>query len=157
VLALAACSNGAARPSTIDAGATGPAALEDLLEPVRAAHNLPSLAGAVFSSDNLLAIGAVGVRKLADSTAVTRTDLSHLGSDTKAMTATLIALYVADGTLRWDTTMAEAFPAEAASFAAAYRGVTLEQLLDHRGGAPADVPANIWSAMWLPGDPPTQR
>jgi CubicO group peptidase (beta-lactamase class C family) len=154
-LALASLSCAGGAPAVPDAAPLTPLAQE--LEVVRAAHGLPSLAGAVVTSDGLIALDAVGVRKLGDPTPVTRDDVWHLGSDTKAMTATLIALAVKDGTLRWDTTMAEAFPAEAASFAPAYRGVTVEMLLDHRGGAPAAVPSDIWSDMWKPGDPRAQR
>src|SRR5262249_46599439 len=116
-----------------------------------------SLAGAVSSGDATIAVGAVGVRKRGDPTPITRADRWHLGSDTKAMTATLIALSVGEGALRWETTMAEAFPQDAASFDPAYRAVSIEQLLRHMGGAPAAVPADIWAAMWQPGGPPAQR
>src|SRR5262245_25594305 len=62
-----------------------------LLAPVRDKHKLPALAAAVVSSKGLVAVGAVGLRKRGDDTAVTVDDQFHLGSDTKAMTATLIA------------------------------------------------------------------
>lgn len=130
-------------------------ALEDMLEPIRAANKLPALAAAVFDSNGLLAIGAVGVRKSGDATAVTRADKWHLGSDTKAMTATLLALYVSDKKLRWEQTLAESFPSEALD--AGYKAVTLEALLQHRGGAPASVPEAIWAEMWKSGDPMKQR
>ncbi|MBI2388213.1 MAG: beta-lactamase family protein [Deltaproteobacteria bacterium] len=165
-LALAACDD--ASPATtpaVDAG-VGPTdstppdaapavdALEELLEPIRAANALPALAAAVFSSDGLLAIGAVGARKLGDPTPVTRDDKWHLGSDTKAMTATLIALDVADAKIAWSTTLAAAFPE---TLDAGYRDVTIEQLLQHRGGAPANVPDDLWSEMWKAGDPRALR
>jgi D-alanyl-D-alanine carboxypeptidase len=132
-------------------------ALEELLEPIRAANNLPALAGAVFDSNGLLAIGAVGVRKFGDTTAVTRADKWHLGSDTKAMTATLLALYVSEKKIRWEQTIAESFAKEAMSFDSAYKPVTLEALLQHRGGAPSAVPDDLWAEMWKPGDSRTQR
>ena len=40
-------------------------------------------------------------------TPVTADDLWHLGSDTKAMTSTLTALLVEDGTVEWTTTLPE--------------------------------------------------
>lgn len=136
---------------------TGPAydALEDVLEPIRAGNGLPALAAAVFSSDGLLAIGAVGVRKHGDATPVTRDDAWHLGSDTKAMSATLHALYVAEGKAAWEQTVKSAFPGE--TLDAAYEPVTVDLLYRHRGGAPASVPSEIWSEMWKPGDSRAQR
>ncbi len=165
LLALAACADNKtttpdAREGGLPDAPTGnlePDGLETILEPLRAAGNLPALAAAVTSGERLLAIGAVGVRKLGDPTPVTRDDLWHLGSETKAMTAMLVAILVGDGTLGWDTTIAQALPAEAASLDASYRGVTVEELLQHRGGAPADVPAPIWEEMYEPGDPKAQR
>jgi CubicO group peptidase (beta-lactamase class C family) len=50
------------------------------------------------------------------------------------MTATLCALLVERGKLRWDSTLAEVFPDLADGLAEGYRPVTLEQLLTHRSG-----------------------
>ena len=58
---------------------------------------LAALAAALVNSKGLVAVGAVGVRKRGDTTAVTVDDQFHLGSDTKAMTATLIARMVEKG------------------------------------------------------------
>jgi CubicO group peptidase (beta-lactamase class C family) len=143
-------------PMSDDAAATPdvarPAAdLAAELAPIRARYGLPALAAGVYDADDALAEGAVGVRVLdQDDAPVTVTDRWHLGSDTKAMTATLLARLVARGTLRWDTTLAEAFPAEAAAMRPAYRAVTLEQLLHHRGGVVGDLLAQpaIWNALW---------
>ena len=133
----------AALPAAADLGAT--------LEPIRARYGLPALAAAVYDADATLAAGAVGLR-IADhpEAPVTVDDRWHLGSDTKAMTATLLARLVERATLRWDTTLAEAFPAEAAAMQPAYRTVTLEQLLQHRGGVLGDLLSrpDLWSALW---------
>jgi D-alanyl-D-alanine carboxypeptidase len=119
--------------------------------PSARATALPALAAAVYDADATLAEGAVGLR-VADhpEAPVTVDDRWHLGSDTKAMTATLLARLVERATLRWDTTLAEAFPDEAAAMQPAYRTVTLEQLLQHRGGVLGDLlsrPA-LWNALW---------
>jgi CubicO group peptidase (beta-lactamase class C family) len=37
-------------------------------------------------------------------------DIVHLGSCTKAMTATLAGRFIEEGKLRWNTTIAEVFP-----------------------------------------------
>lgn len=67
------------------------------------------------------------------------TDRFHLGSCTKAMTATMIASVVDSGKLSWESTLASVFPDEAPRMHADYRAVTLDQLLKHRAGLPANV------------------
>jgi CubicO group peptidase (beta-lactamase class C family) len=115
------------------------AEINALLGPVREKHNLPALAAAVVTSKGVVAVGAVGVRKRGDKTPVTVDDRFHLGSDTKAMTAALIAGLVEEGKLRYDNTLAKAFPAQAKSMHPDLRKVTLEQLLTHHAGLPHDL------------------
>jgi len=129
--------------------------LSSVLEPIRALHGLPSLTAAAFEGTKLLATGATGARKFGDPTKITISDKWHLGSCTKAMTATLAAMAVEDKTMAWDRTMAVAFPDF--TIDPGYRDVTIEMLLMHRGGAPANVPADIWSKLWSPGVSRDQR
>ena len=145
--------------AVVNGGAAGPEALEGLLEPIRRRHELPALAAAVVRDGRLAALGAVGVRKAGSTVAVTRDDALHIGSCTKAMTATLIALLVDEGKLRWETTLAEGLPALAAGMHAGYRKATLEHLLSHRAGVAANVPPGVpFGRLWtLPGEPPEQR
>ena len=86
----------------------------------------------------IVAAGAVGTRRWGTEAPVTLDDAFHIGSDTKAMTSLLVAMLVEEGKLRWDTTVAEAFPDLAAGMDAGLRGVTLTQLLSHTGGLPSD-------------------
>src|SRR5262245_36895912 len=113
--------------------------INELLEPIRAAHKLPALAGAIVTSKGLVAAGAVGVRKAGTDVSVTVNDLWHLGSNTKAMTATLIGTLVEEGKLRWDSTTAEVFPELAADFTPQFRDVTVSHLLSHRAGLPPNL------------------
>ncbi|MEM7049687.1 MAG: serine hydrolase domain-containing protein [Acidobacteriota bacterium] len=108
--------------------------LDGYLEEVRQRHALPALAAAFGRSDGPLAAGAVGVRRAGSHQAIELDDRFHLGSCTKAMTATLLALSVEAGDLAWSSTLGEVFPDLAAGFAPAYREVTVEQLLLHRSG-----------------------
>lgn len=129
-----------------------------MLEKIRGKYNLPSLAGAIIEGNQLVASGAVGVRKAGDPELVTVNDQYHLGSCTKAMTATLIALLVEQGKLRWNTTIGEIFPELVPRMDPAYRGVTVEQLLTHRGGVPADLsPGGLWARLWRQSGTPTQQ
>jgi CubicO group peptidase (beta-lactamase class C family) len=52
------------------------------------------------------------------------------------MTATLVAILVERGKLRWDTTLAEALPKMAEDMHPDYHKVTLKHLLAHRAGLP---------------------
>lgn len=129
-----------------------------MLEKIRSRHDLPALAGAIVEGNQLVASGAVGFRKVGDQTPVTVQDQFHLGSCTKAMTATLIAMLVEQGKLRWNTTVDEIFPELAGRMHRDYRGVTLEQLLMHRGGVPTDLsPGGLWARLWRQSGTPTQQ
>jgi len=114
--------------------APAPENLNSLLEPILKKYDLPALAGAIVTSKGLSAVGAVGVRKYGTDTPVTVNDQFHLGSDTKAMTATMLATLVEEGKLSWTTKLEQVFPDLAQKMDPAYRKVTLEQLLAHRAG-----------------------
>jgi CubicO group peptidase (beta-lactamase class C family) len=135
--------------------APGPDDLTATLEPVRARAELPALAAAVWRGKVLIALGATGVRKRGDETPVTAADRWHLGSDTKAMTATLIGIHVDRGRIRFEDTIGVLFAGE--KIDPGYRDVTLQQLLQHRGGAPGDIPVDIRAAMRLDGSAPGAR
>jgi len=105
-----------------------------LLEPIRAKHEVPALAGCIVGIDGPIAVGAVGIRSVGSDAPVAEGDLWHLGSCTKAMTATLLAVYVERGTLSWTATLAELFPEHAEVMDAGFRPVTVAQLLAHRSG-----------------------
>jgi len=113
--------------------------IADLLEPIRQKYKLPAMAGAILTSKGLEAVGATGVRKSGTPVSVTVDDKWHLGSDTKAMTATIIAALIEKGKLRWDETLGQIFPHIAASMNPQMREVTILDLLSHRAGLPHDV------------------
>jgi CubicO group peptidase (beta-lactamase class C family) len=112
-----------------------------LLRPIREARGVPALAALVADSDGLLGEGVAGVRKWGDPTLATTTDKWHLGSDTKAMTATLVGLLVEDGLLTWEETLGQALPDLAEGMDPASAAVTLRQLLTMQGGFRDDDPA----------------
>ncbi len=124
--------------SAPDPGRLGDGQLATVLESLRSRHNLPALAGFILQGGELREMAAVGQRRADQPDAVTIEDLWHLGSNTKAMTASLAALYVEGGALRWETTLAELFPEQAAAMQPAYAPVTVLDLLTHRSGLPAN-------------------
>ncbi|MDF7826340.1 serine hydrolase [Pontiellaceae bacterium B12227] len=112
------------------------AEIRDALEGIIEREQMPGMVAAIVSSDGVLAIGSAGVRKNGSDEAITITDQLHMGSNTKAMTAVLMATLVADGTLTWDTTLIEVFPSMKNRFHADYHNVTVWQLLTHTSRFP---------------------
>jgi CubicO group peptidase (beta-lactamase class C family) len=112
----------------------GDAIVTNLLVPIRPKHDVPALTAALVTSKGITVVGVAGVRKRGTEVPATLDDLWHLGSDTKAMTATLVAKLVEQGRLKWETTVAEVFPELADKFHPDRRGVTLLHLLSHRSG-----------------------
>jgi D-alanyl-D-alanine carboxypeptidase len=110
--------------------------LASLLDDVRRRHGIPALAAAIVRSDTILAAAAVGVRRRGSHDPVSLGDQFHIGSNTKALTATLLAVLVERGDLAWTTRPVDVLP-ELRDIHAAYRDITLEQLLSHRAGVPA--------------------
>ena len=111
-LALVSTTNAASSQKSLDA----------MLEPYLAQYGLPSLAAAVVVDGEVIAVGAVGTRKAGVKIPVTVEDRFHLGSDTKAMTALLAAIFVEAGKLRWNSTIADVFPELAAQMDSALKG-----------------------------------
>ncbi len=143
------------RPGRGDRGRT-PIAFEKTLESLRKRHGLPALGAAVVEGDDLRAIGATGVRAAGKPERVTVDDLWHLGSCTKAMTATLIARLVQQGVLDWNEPIDKPFRRMRKQMHASYRKVTLLQLLSNRGGTPASLlkDKNLWSVLRTRRGPP---
>lgn len=113
--------------------------IESLLTPIHEKHKTPGLIAGVVGPQGLASVGAVGVRKLGSPEPLLVTDKIHLGSDTKAMTATRLAMLVEEGKLAWTATLGEVFADLKPRLHTDFAGVTLEQLLTHRSGLPANA------------------
>lgn len=131
--------------------------ISQMLETIREQHDLPALAAAVVVDGKIVVTKAVGFRKSGDPEPVTADDKFHLGSVTKSMTATVAAMLVEQGKISWTTTIAEAFPESKSDIHLDYLGVTLEQLLSHRGGAPGDAPGDLWRQAWAATGPAAEQ
>ncbi|MBV9864338.1 MAG: serine hydrolase [Abitibacteriaceae bacterium] len=130
------------------------------LKKIRQAHDLPALACAVVLNGHTVTQAAVGVRKYGADVPVTIKDQFHLGSCTKAMTATLIGMLVERGKVTWKTTLEQSFPDLAATTHPKLKDVTVEMMLAQRGGfAERSWPEGKTFADMhhLPGTPREQR
>ncbi len=155
-LALALSSHASSRLAW---GQGPPESLDQLLEPVRATHGVPALAGAFIRGGDIVAIGAVGIRRGGTTDRVQLADRFHIGSCTKSMTATLLALLVEQGRLSWESTIAEVFPDFLDRIHSSYHKVTLVHLLSHRAGLPEDLSPDptIWPQVWALRGPLAQQ
>jgi len=113
--------------------------LNQELEPVRIKYGLPALAAAAVKDGAIVASGVTGERVHGSGIAVTVGDRFHLGSDTKAMTATLAAMLVEEGKLKWTSAIGEVLGADVPGIDPKLAAVTLEQLLSHTSGIPSDT------------------
>lgn len=138
----------------IDSGLALP--IDDQLDAIRKAHNVPALGGAIVTDKGIGVIGAVGIRKHGDATTVTENDKWHLGSNTKAITSTLLGILVDRGDVDWSHTIGDIFPEWASTIDPAFRDVTFKQLLANRSGL-LETSENENSALWSSGTRPEQR
>lgn len=136
------------RPHLRPAPATyGASDVELKLESIRRKYQLPSLLAARFSDGKLRAIGAVGARKAFDPTHIQLDDTFHLGSCTKAMTATLAAILVEKGLIQWTTPLQDVFPEWKSKLHPTLKNVNLKALLAHRSGLTGQLP-QTHPALW---------
>lgn len=144
------------------AGASGGpgASLDRMLAPYLAKYGAPAIAAAVVRDGKIVASGAVGTRRAGFNLPVSVNDRFHIGSDTKAMTSLLIAMFVEEGKLRWESRMDELFPELAAGMDADFKAITVKQLLSHTSGLPSDtdeIEAQGNQAELQPGNLDAQR
>lgn len=140
-----------------------PGSLPQALEQIRASYKFPAMAAFALQGDTIVERATVGTRSSKDNTPLGDDAQWHLGSNTKAMTATVAGMLVEEGLLKWDSTIGEILGKAAPDMDAGHRETTLAMLLHHRGGITPNI--NWWGA---PADrvacaaeilttPPTQR
>ena len=117
--------------------------LRGMVAAIRAKHDVPALWAGRFHTDGRRVFAVSGVRKQGEADPARPDDPVHIGSCTKAMTAVMVGRRVSAGTLSFDTTLADLFPAvrsEAGErFAtSAWGDVTVDELVRHTSGVPAN-------------------
>lgn len=113
---------------------------ENLLEYLRALvrkGDLPAAAAATSHCSLLSFYSATaGVRRRWGSRNATALDFWHLGSNTKSMTATVLAMLIQDGLLGWDSTLGELLPD--IKMLPQYITVNISDLTSHHSGLTDD-------------------
>jgi Beta-lactamase len=148
---------GCARPPRI-VPATAPSAGDEglvaCLERARVDVRLPGIAALRWANGDVRE-AVVGFRSLETQEPLRLGDPFHLGSVTKAMTATLAAILVERGMLRWEAPLREVFPD--VNVHAGFAAVPLSALALHSAGFKHDpTPADRAAGASL-GDGRTQR
>ncbi|MEM6674743.1 MAG: serine hydrolase domain-containing protein [Planctomycetota bacterium] len=163
-LALSACSSSRVDPSSAGFGpdfgddveppsrwrdSNAALAVEDpdvarVLEETFGGTPVPGAVAAIGDRRGNVRVAAYGLRRAGAGAEMTVDDMLHIGSDTKAMTAVVVARLVDRRLLSWDSTIEDVLPALAKKIHPDYRAVTVLQLLHHSSGAPAN--ARDWTA-----------
>lgn len=106
---------------------------------LRSRYYVPGLCYALISTDSILEIQYLGVRRLGRFEPVDAASRFRIGSNTKAVTAAIAAALVQRGVIRWDTELYDLLPEMKAHSLPRYRHITLRQLLDF------EVPFTAWT------------
>lgn len=133
-LMLGGCASAGSRPDL----PASPATTSPLSEAMNGT-TVPGMAGIVIRNFDVETEYFSGIRALGSPAMVAPNDRWHLGSDGKAMTATLIAKLVDADVLSWERPLSEMLPDLSAGMQPAYRDVTLPDLLSHRAGLPENI------------------
>jgi CubicO group peptidase (beta-lactamase class C family) len=133
---LGGCNTGAQQP---DVGMAGDGRLGEIVEYEREQAYVPGLTGMLIRDGEIIEQASRGLRAVNSDSKVSEQDLWHLGSLTKSMTATVAAVLVERGLIRWDSTVSDIFPELVGLMRDEYTTVRLEDLLSHTGGLTANL------------------
>jgi CubicO group peptidase (beta-lactamase class C family) len=95
---------------------------------------IPGLSVAIVRNDSVIYAKGFGVLAAGSATPVNEHTLFEIGSSSKAFTATLVAMLVSDGKMRWDDRLTAYLPDFQLYDPAANGAVTLRDALTHRSG-----------------------
>ncbi len=114
------------------------------LAAILAASGAPAVGGVWLQGGEVVWQGVAGRRAVENDTSVDVADPWHLGSNTKAMTAALVARHVEHGRLGWEARLGELLPDIAMD--AAWRETPLVSLLAHEAGL---LDSGLIGPAWL--------
>jgi len=140
-LLLVACSH----TSSLQSAEQVPHYLDEALADIQA----PGLRVMVIRDGQVRLDEARGIRLAGTESSLSTNDRFHLGSNTKAMTALMVAALIDEGILDWSTTLSELFAT--IEMLPAYTNVTVHDLIRHEGGFPGYLARSnrkLWNALW---------
>jgi len=99
-----------------------------------AAWKVPGIGLAIVRNDSVIYAKGYGVQKVGTKLAVDERTLFEIGSSSKSFTATLVAMMVSDGKMRWDDPVTTYLPSFRLYDPVANAELTLRDALSHRSG-----------------------
>lgn len=120
------------------------------IEPLRTTTRIPGAAVALVECGQIRYEAGFGVRDLDSKQPVTPRTVFRVGSTTKAMTSTLIATWVDEGRLDFDTRAVDILPSFELPTSALTDSVTVAQLMGM--GTGLDEPLPLWWGLRSAGD-----
>lgn len=124
-----------------------PPNLDQIVANVQAAFEVPGLALAIVKDDKVVVAKGFGLRELGKPTPVDPGTLFGIASNTKAFTATSLALLVEEGKLEWDAPVTRYLPSFQLGGPYVTRELTVRDLLVHRSGLGLGAGDLLW---WPP-------
>lgn len=99
---------------------------------VRKQYNIPEIGFAVVTSDKILEVNTLGIKKINTTLPADINDRFRIGSNTKAITGFIAAELVSQNVISWDTKFFDMFPELKTKSNRAYHDLTLLNLLSFR-------------------------
>ena len=124
-----------------------PPDLGAFVDAVRDAFDVPGVAVTIVKDGQTVLAQGYGVRDLENPTPVDAHTLFGIASNSKAFTATALALLVNEGKLTWDTPVQDVLPAFRMADPYVTREMTVRDLLVHRSGLSLGAGDLLW---WPP-------
>ncbi len=109
-------------------------ALDAYVTKAMADWKVPGLSLAIVRNDSVVYAKGYGVRRVGTATPVDDRTLFEIGSSSKSFTATLVAMLVSDGKMRWDDRITTYIPWFRLQDPVASAELTLRDALSHRSG-----------------------
>jgi CubicO group peptidase (beta-lactamase class C family) len=124
-----------------------PADIDIYVERARTVFEVPGIAVAIVKDGRVALARGYGLRRLGGSEKVDSQTLFGIASNTKAFTATALALLVEEGKIRWDAPVIDYLPSFRLSDPYVTSEITVRDLLVHRSGLGLGAGDLLW---WPP-------
>jgi len=133
--------------ATLNAQTKPPAYLDNYVQRVQEQFEVPGIAIAIVKDGKVVLARGYGVKKLGESNPVDDQTLFGIASNTKAFTATALAILVEEGKLEWDAPVIRYLPWFQLSDPYVTAEITIRDLLVHRSGLGLGAGDLLW---WPP-------
>src|SRR6478735_10082759 len=114
-----------------------PPGLDQYIEKVLKTFNVPGVAVSIVKDGHVLLAKGYGTKKLGTDDKVDENTLFLIASNTKAFTATALAILVEDGKIKWNDKVIDHLPWFRMSDDYITTHLTIRDLLVHHSGLPA--------------------